>query len=128
MQHIPGLYVGDSELGGRGIFSAHNVNEGDVIEICPLILIPSNQLPSIDNTIIYDYYYNWPGKEGYACIALGYGSLYNHSFKPNAEVIFDLDEQTIVIKALENIEVHREILIDYQGGDKNASKLWFDAK
>lgn len=128
MQHIPGLYVGDSELGGRGIFSAHDVNEGDVIEICPLILIPSEQIQFIDHTIIYDYYYNWPGKEGYACIALGYGSLYNHSFKPNADVIFDIDDRTIVIKALHNIEVHQEILIDYQGGDKNASHLWFDVK
>ncbi|MCB0689547.1 MAG: SET domain-containing protein-lysine N-methyltransferase [Saprospiraceae bacterium] len=128
MQHIPGLYVGTSPLGGRGVFSAHDVSEGDIVEICPLLFIPPEQLDKIDKTIFYDYYYAWPGDEGYACIALGYGSLYNHSFQPNADIIFDLDDRTIVIKALKEILAHDEILIDYQGGDKNATKLWFDVK
>ena len=128
MQHIPGLYTGPSKKGGRGVFSAHEVSRGDVIEICPLLLIPSDQLEYIDKTIFYDYYYAWPGKEEGACVALGYGSLYNHSFKPNADVIFDIDEKTIVIKALKKIKAHQEIFIDYQGGDKESTKLWFDAK
>lgn len=128
MQHVPGLYIGNSHLGGRGVFSAHDLNREDVIEICPLILIPPDQTIHLDQTILYDYYYSWPGEMDYACIALGYGSLYNHSFKPNADVIFDLEEKTIIIKALRKVKAHEELLIDYQGGDKKSTQLWFDAK
>lgn len=128
MQHIPGLYIHMSRKGGRGVFTAHEVNKGDVIEICPLLLIPPDQVQLIDKTIFYDYYYIWPGEEGGASIALGYGSLYNHTPKPNAEVIFDLEEKTIVIKAVKKIKAHQEIFIDYQGGEKDAEGLWFTVK
>jgi hypothetical protein len=100
MQHIPGLYINISKLGGRGVFTAHEVNKGDTIEICPLLMIPPNQIEHIDKTIFYDYYYAWPGEKDSACVALGYGSLYNHASKPNADVVFDIDDQTIIIKAL----------------------------
>ena len=128
MQHIPGLYVGNSDLKGRGVFSAHDISKGDIIEICPLILIPSDQINYLNHTILHDYYFSWPGNEDYACIALGYGSLYNHSSTPNADVTFDLTEKTIVIKALDDVPAHEELLIDYQGGDKKSTQLWFDAK
>ncbi len=128
MQHIPGLYISTSENRGRGVFTAHEVSKGDVIEICPLLLIPSDQVKLIDKTIFYDYYYSWPGEEGGACIALGYGSLYNHSTKPNADVIFDLEEHTVVIKALKKIKANQEILIDYQGGQEDGTDLWFEVR
>ena len=128
MQHIPGLYISISKLGGRGVFTAHEVNKGDIIEICPLLLIPPNQIEHIDKTIFYDYYYAWPGEKESACVALGYGSLYNHASRPNADVIFDIDDKTIVIKALRKIRANHEILIDYQGGEKDESKLWFKVK
>jgi hypothetical protein len=99
-----------------------------VIEICPLIMIPGDQLSLINETAIYDYYFLWPGEEGLACLALGYGSLYNHTEIPNAEVTFDLSEFTIIVIASQPIEAGEEIFINYQGGVEKAPELWFDSK
>ena len=57
MQHIPGLYIAESPSRGRGVFTAHEVQEGDVIEICPVVIIPSEQLDQINKTVFFDYYF-----------------------------------------------------------------------
>ena len=128
MLHIPGLYILSNDK-GRGIYTSEALHHGDVIEICPLIKIPKGQLLQLDQTIIYEYYFLWE-EEGYeACLALGYGSLYNHSSKPNAEILMDYDGNTIQILATTKIEAGDEILIDYTGGGtKSQVKLWFDVK
>ncbi len=124
--HLPGLYIAHSPKRGRGVFSAQDIHPQDVIEICPLIFIPKNQLSRIHHSILHDYYFLWPGNEEAACIALGYGSLYNHSFEPGAEVIFDLPEQKIVIRCILPIQAGTEIFIDYSGGIKQYREMWFE--
>lgn len=128
MQHIPGLYIAESASRGRGVFTAHEVQEGDVIEICPVVMIPSEQVDQINKTVFYDYYFLWPGEEGLACMALGYGSLYNHAETPSAAITFDLSEFTILVIASKPIEAGEEIFINYQGGVEKAPDLWFDIK
>ena len=124
MLHIPGLYIANNEK-GRGIFSAEDISPGDLIEICPLLKIPSGQLDNLNPTVIFEYYFIWE-EEGYeACLALGYGSLYNHSNEPNAKVILDYTDESIKIEAIEKIKSGDEILIDYTGGTKGQVELWF---
>jgi Proteins containing SET domain len=128
MQHIPGLYITGSDIAGRGVHTALEISPGDLIEICPIIKVPQGQLKSIDQTIIYDYYFLWE-QEGYeACIALGYGSLYNHDPKPSATVIMDYTDDTIKIEAIERINAGDEITIDYTGGIKSEGNLWFSPR
>ena len=97
MLHIPGLFIAESVGRGRGVFTAVDISKGDIIEYCPLIVIPPNQKNLIDKTVFHDYYYNWPEPEGAACIPLGYGAIYNHSTTPNAEIVLDLEEKVIHI-------------------------------
>jgi len=128
MLHIPGLYIAETDLKGRGIFTSEDLSEGDMIEICPIIKLNQGSLKLIDKTNIYDYYFLWE-EEGFdACIALGYGSLYNHSSDPNALVIMDYTDDTIKIEASKNIISGDEILIDYSGGTKGQIQLWFEVK
>ena len=125
MLHIPGLYILENQK-GRGVYTAEQLHTGDLIEICPIIKIPIGQLSQLDRTILYEYYFIWE-EQGYeACIALGYGSLYNHSSSPNAEIVMDYNDSTIHIIAVTEIEENSEILIDYTGGTKNRIKLWFE--
>ena len=50
-----------------------------------------------------DYYFDW-GEEGdYFAICLGYGSLYNHEYEPNAEYGMDFTAQTIDFYAIKDI-------------------------
>ena len=124
MLHIPGLYIVDTEDKGRGIFTSEQLTKGDIIELCPILKIPSGQLQLLDKTIIYEYYFLWK-EEGYeACFALGYGSLYNHSPHPNAEILLDYVDQMIKFSAIQDIEAGSEISIDYQDGNRDL-KLWF---
>ncbi|NND33934.1 MAG: SET domain-containing protein-lysine N-methyltransferase [Saprospiraceae bacterium] len=128
MQHIPGLYIADSTGRGRGVFTAQELNKGDLIEICPVIMIPAQQLALIDQTVLYDYYFLWPGDEGLSCIALGYGSIYNHAENPNAAITFDLTSDTIMVLATNDITAGQEIFVNYQGEVENPPELWFDVK
>ena len=125
MMHIPGLFLSHTSQKGRGVFTAEKLEVGDVIEVCPVIKIPSNQVKHINQTILYEYYFNWEEKGYSACIALGYGSLYNHSPDANAEIILDYDKINIVFKAIRKIGSGDEICIDYTGGIKTGIKLWF---
>jgi SET domain-containing protein len=127
MLHIPGLYIADTNDRGRGVFTVDPLEEGDLIEICPIVKIPQDQLALIDRTVFYDYYFLWE-EEGYlGCIALGYGSLYNHSRTPNARIIFDYTDDTIKIECQRTIGAGDEILVDYTGeGLRSEADLWFD--
>jgi len=125
MQKVPGLYVGSSDIEGRGVFCAHSLTTGDIIEICPVIVLDSSDLQLIDNTGLYDYYWLWGEKRTMPAIVLGYGSLYNHSFTPNAETEIEMDENQIIFRALKEIREHEEILIDYSSGEQEYRDLWF---
>jgi len=126
MLHIPGLYIAETAHKGRGVFTSQDLANGDLIEICPIIKIQSGNLKAIDQTNFYNYYFLWEQEDYEACIALGYGSIYNHSDTPNATVIMDYSDDTIRIEACRTIRSGDEILIDYTGGTKGEVQLWFE--
>ncbi len=128
MQHIPGLYFGSSNKEGIGVFTAQDIQDEDLIEICPLLFIPGDQRHLIDKTVFFNYYFIWPGDQFSICLALGYGSLYNHSISANAEVTFDIDEKIMLVTAIEKISAGEEIYINYRGGGKSEESLWFEVR
>lgn len=127
MLHIPGLFIAESRDRGRGVFTAQEVTAGDIIEICPVLLIPHKQVEVIHGTVLHDYYFIWPDGEGSAAILLGYGSLYNHSFTPNAKVFFDVEQRSVEIRCLKGIAPGEEILINYREGEDEPDPLWFES-
>lgn len=128
MQQIPGLYILKSEGKGRGVFTAGDIFEGSTIEVCPLIIIPEEQVQTIHNTALHDYYFRWGEKQKQAAILLGYGSLYNHSNEPNARAILIDSDNEIVIESIRTINSGEEITIDYFDDDGAKEHVWFDIK
>ena len=124
MLHIPGLYIAHTDNKGRGVFTAEAVPRDAVIEICHLIFLPVRELELLDQTSLYEYYFEWPGDKR-ACLALGYGSLYNHSPEPNAEIVFDLETEQIIIKSTQAITAGEEICIHYLGDESQEKPYWF---
>lgn len=124
MRQIPGIYILENEK-GRSVYSGIEINPDDIIEACPILHIPEEQKAIIHKTAIHDYYFIWPS--GGIAIALGFGSIYNHSDRPNAEVIFDVDSKEIIIKCIATVSPGEEILIDYTGGSKDVN-LWFEVE
>jgi hypothetical protein len=58
-------------------------------------------------------------------LALGWGSLYNHSFCPNAIYQKDLEGAKIRFVALRFIAPNEEVLVNYNGDPGDQSPVWF---
>ena len=125
MLQIPGLYIADTPSKGRGVFTVQDISEGDIIEVCHVIIIPKSELPIIHKTVLHDYYYLWGEDLDQCVICLGLGSLYNHDVKPNANFILDFENATIDFIAIEDISAGSEITINYHGEAGDATSLWF---
>jgi SET domain-containing protein len=122
------LFIRPAGALGRGVFAGRAFKTGDVIERVPVIMIPGVELSKIDKTCLYDYYFKW-GLEGTdAALALGYGSLYNHSFTPNATHHALLADEAYEFIALQDIEQGEEIRINYNGDPKDTSDMWFEVE
>lgn len=81
-----------------------------MIEVCPVLRVSAEEVPQLDRTILYNYYFAWGEDAG---IAFGFGSLYNHSQEPNASYTKLLDTDEVVITALRSIDVGQEVTLDY---------------
>ena len=125
-QHIPSIFVAPSRLHGLGVFTGAAIPANSIIEICPILYIPREDIASIQSTIINDYYFEWDEDLEAGALALGYGSIYNHSFQPNATYDVDMSGRTIYIAAYRDIEAGEEITINYNGDPQEQAALWFD--
>jgi SET domain-containing protein len=128
MQRIPSLYVGLIASKGRGVFTSEPLSVDDLIEICPVIICSEDDLPLIHQTRLHDYYFLWGEAEDKCAIALGYGSLYNHDYKPNARYEVDFEAETISFYCLKPINAGEEITVNYNGDWEDENPVWFDKK
>jgi hypothetical protein len=94
-----------------------------VIERCPVLALSGSDADAVVDTLLGNYVYEW--EQGYA-LALGYGSLYNHSHQPSAryEMAYDLDEIHVV--ARRRIKRGEEITISYNGDADDQAPVWFE--
>ncbi len=127
MQRIPSLYFAPSDLHGRGVFTAEALREGDLIEVCPVLVLPPSDREAIDATRLYHYYFLWGEKEDHYAFALGYGSLYNHAELPNARYAADYDQGTLSFYTIRPLPAGEEITVNYLGKSGLKRKLWFMA-
>ena len=126
MQRVPSLYVGPSPIHRKGVFTYEAIPEGTLLEICPVIIMPKSAIELLDQTALYDYYFQWGEENDRCAIALGFGSMYNHSFEPNAEYDMDYENETLDVFALRDIEAGEEIFFNYCGYANARGELWFE--
>ncbi len=119
------LIIRKSEGKGNGVFSNKSFKKGQTIEVAPLILVPAKEFELIKKTKLYFYYFEY--SNSHFAIALGYGSLYNHSYTPNARYLYDYKNKTLIYKAIKNIDKNEEILINYNyyPNDNTPLEDWF---
>jgi uncharacterized protein len=123
------LLVKQSASRGRGVFAARRFRAGEVIEVCPVIALSSDDAARLDETHLYNYYFGWGADNKGAAIALGFGSLYNHSYDPNAAYQKSEADSTISIIAVKPIAPDDEILIKYNFGNAaDGGPLWFEVR
>lgn len=117
--------VGTTGNKGRGVFAARPILKGEVVERAPIIIIPESQWDLVETTVLRNYTFSWGPNDEHAALALGYLSLYNHSYTPNAIYIQSPEDAVIEIEALRDIESGEEILVNYNGEPDDPEPLWF---
>ncbi len=117
--------VGCAGEKGRGVFATALIKAGTLIERSPVLIVPIEEKDLIDKSMLYYYYYAWtPDEEGIA-LSLGYGSMYNHSFTPNADFDRNFEGGFIDYIALKDIQVGEEITVNYNGEPDDQEPLPF---
>lgn len=110
---------------GRGVLARRRIQRGELIERAPIMVFTPEEWELVDQTALTDYCFNWGERQG--ALAFGYGSLYNHSFTPNARYIKNQREMVIDFVALKDIEEGEEITVNYNGAPGDRSPVWFEA-
>lgn len=123
---LEGLYIKNIDGKGKGVFTSKPIAEGTIIEIAPVIILPESDKKWIDQSHLYNYYFLW-GEEGtQLAIALGYISIYNHSYTPNVAYKMNFEEETITMVAWQNIASESELCFNYNGDEDDTKPLWFE--
>ena len=123
---IPELYIASSELHGRGVFTGVDIVKESLIEICPVLVLPAKDLEAIKKTMLYNYYFEWGEDYDQPAFALGHGSIYNHSYQPNARYLADFEQETISFYAIRDIKAGEEVTVNYLGLPGEKGRVWFE--
>lgn len=109
----PKIEVAVSELHGYGVFATRGIAAGEILEECPVIVLP------LESDALFDHRFRWPKRldyRGYA-IPLGFGCIYNHRDEPNADWESDEVRRLFVYRAVRDIAAGEEICISYNFGE-----------
>lgn len=109
-----------SPIHGHGIYSNTEIAKGELIEEAKLLKL-SWRSKIIQDSVLVNYV--WTNntctcencqKEGHEqYLALGFGSIYNHSKNPNTLLKLNFETETLQIFSNKNIGRDEEILVSY---------------
>lgn len=113
---------------GRGVFAKQTIKKNELIERCPVIVFKGKEVQEMKKTTLKNYYFIWHKPKKIAtkiALCLGFGSLYNHSYNPNATYKKELVRNYVDFKSIKEIKKGEEITINYNYGDPDdKTKLW----
>ncbi|MCB0777233.1 MAG: SET domain-containing protein-lysine N-methyltransferase [Chitinophagaceae bacterium] len=125
---LPGLYIAETDQMGKGVFTTENLEADSVIEIAPVLVMSNDERKLLDQTLLHDYIFEWGEESTECCLALGYVSIYNHSYESNCEYEMDFENKLIRIKTVRQVLAGEELFINYNGNWNNPKRVWFDTK
>lgn len=128
----PHIYIAPTENLGRGVFSKKSFAKSEIVEIAPVFQLEEgfSDLPKAFQHRIFNWSKMSGSGETYA-IALGYGSMYNHSEHPNLVWQADSGIESINFIARRNIVPNEQLTIHYEqeiDGTYTKSQRWFSKK
>ena len=129
----PSIYVKDTQTPkGRGIYAARMFKAGEVVEESPVVLFrkPYELLHKELKTMVF-YWEGAGGAKTTQALALGYGSLYNHSNPSNLR--YETDRESFLLRfiAVRDICADEELTINYNsdgGAPVSDDEWWFEEK
>lgn len=113
---------------GRGIVAGRRFSCGDVVDAAPVVVIPGRQRPLVERTVLAQFSFVWDDATGSTAVALGRGSLFNHSYEPNVAAEKHVASRMIYFTALRDIDRGEELTLNYHGDASCLDPIWFDVK
>lgn len=123
------VYIGRSNIknADRGVFAKYAIKKSEIIERCPVIVIPKDNTTALNDSVLITYLFYFGKNKEKSAFALGFGSIYNHSDEPNARFKIKEKERVIEFIAAKEIKKDEEITFNYRGDQKeNKNPLWFE--
>ena len=123
------VYINKSKIpnADRGVFARHKIKKGEIVERCPIIEISKNDTAAVRDSFLVTYFVYFGKNKEKIAVALGFWSIYNHSYKPNAEYKIKPNNKVIEFTAISDINKGDEITFNYSNGPKDKKKpLWFE--
>ena len=123
------VYIAETPERGRGVFASSHLIKDELVESARVLVIPSEEKHIIMKTVLSSYLFHEWGEDGTElALALGIGSLFNHSYNPNTVFAYNLTEQTIEFRLLKDVNGCEELLVNYNGDPNDSTPVWFDVK
>jgi SET domain-containing protein len=107
------LEIRKSPISGWGVFAKEKIESFEILEKCPLLTLPVGV--DSNDPLLENYRFGWPAQKKWEkyVLALGWGSLYNHSDSPNARWIGCETPDIFIFQSISSIEKDQEILVSY---------------
>lgn len=110
------------ESTSRGVRALTSLVQGQLVEVAHCVLVPRQEYQQHSRHTVLEHYLFHSQSKGDMLLALGLGSLFNHSSRPNLNYRVDSARLIIRFYTVRPIMQGEELLI-YYGPPK---KLWFD--
>lgn len=107
------IYLAKSTIAGRGVFARVPIKKGELIEECPVVVVPYDEQDLIPPDFRrYVFGWNMPSQQT-VVLVMGYGTFYNHSVSPNAYFQPTILRRVMNFIALRDIGQDEEIFTNY---------------
>ena len=104
-------YTGEAHA--RGVATARPLKRGEVVDASPTLFFDAAAYRAHVKHTLLDHYVFVDRASGGVLLALGAGSLFNHSRTPNVDFRVDAAAATIVFSAARDVNAGEELTISY---------------
>lgn len=125
---LPILVVAPSLQRGRGVFATEPISAETIIEISPVLVLSKDDREKAEETVLYNYIFEWGDAYEMGALGMGYISIYNHSYQSNCYYEMDFENELMTIKTLRPIAAGEELYINYNAVPDDTTPIWFDAQ
>jgi SET domain-containing protein len=115
---------------GRGVFAEQKISAGEIVEVCPVVPFQARwaDMPEEVQRVVFDWGRLTKQKPRH-CLALGWGSMYNHANPANVRYKAVADSLCMEFRAARDIDVGEELTVNYnetEGDVHSTIDVWFE--
>lgn len=124
---LPFLTIAPSVNRGRGVFTTDDIEAGTIVEISPVLVLTPDERTKVEQTMLFNYIFEWGENNTSACVALGYLSVYNHAYTANCIYEMDFEHEVMQIRTVKPVKAGEELFINYNADPDDQQPIWFEA-